>query len=588
MSKKKKVVKKKAVKLFSPDEIQTRISQALTRDLEDSLHVYESLHPQWRYYTDIQKRDFSKKYVGEYQNDEALEQATFDLFHKVNKHMRRFGQNLSLPDKHARLLDPSMTARDKILLRARALMHAVLYHYTEDEFFTECKNSGGTSIGVSYIDTSPEAKLTFPISITGDVETVLNRYFEFDPLLNSAIGHLNQRNPLQGMYKYELGSRGTTVDKSAKIKRLIAVEPTGNMFLQQGLMAMMIKRMAEVGLDVSFLPERHKQLAKQGSVDGLTATIDFSSASDCVSTELLEWILPSQWFRMLDKVRCKTMTLNGQATQLAMFSTMGNAGTFPLETLVFWTLGVATISYRQHDTRSLLVEYELKSKVSVFGDDCILPTEYASDFMDICESVGFIVNREKSFYDNEPLTFRESCGGDYHSGYDVRPFYIRAPTTTRFSSLEPWLYTIANSILKKHDSCFGSDELMCFNYSLREIFRVFIENGLMVKLIPDDFPDDAGLKATQLFEDINSMFQVNWEPIDRGDNGTVSFLYCHFQYTERRKKLSTLRYALKIKGFVASDLPEKVLDFRPIRRKGGYVVSRAFTVHWTVPLPGWQ
>jgi len=92
-------------------------------------------------------------------------------------------------------------------------------------------------------------------------------------------------------------------------------------------------------------------------------------------------------------------------------------------------------------------------KCSVFGDDCIVPTSIAANYITALEGVGFEVNDYKSFY-GETEKFRESCGGDYLAGHAVRPYTVRAPTSQKMSSLEPWLYIIFNSVITKYISHF--------------------------------------------------------------------------------------------------------------------------------------
>jgi hypothetical protein len=307
--------------------------------------------------------------------------------------------------------------------------------FTEEELFDNVRHSTGSSIGVSFKDTSIDAKFTFPITVTKSAEPLLRRILGTDKFLCEQLKHHNGTYPLTDMFMIKEGSRATTVDKTSTKRRMIAIEPTGNMYLQQGTMAMLYKRLRVVGLDVTRLPTEHTQRAYRSSITSKEATIDWSSASDCVTIELLRWLLPPKWFGLVDQIRCDSMEINGSFTRLNMISTMGNANTFPLETLVFWALGTATISSITSASYSALVNPDLFNTrfMSVFGDDCILPNSIAPTFICVLEQLGFVVNDEKSFYDNKG--FRESCGGDYLHGCDVRPFYIRAPHNNKLSSL---------------------------------------------------------------------------------------------------------------------------------------------------------
>jgi len=58
----------------------------------------------------------------------------------------------------------------------------------------------------------------------------------------------------------------------------------------------------------------------------------------------------------------------------------------------------------------------------VFGDDLIVPIDKNEEAVKALVEFGFIPNREKSFAEG---SFRESCGGDFFCGINVRPKYIR-------------------------------------------------------------------------------------------------------------------------------------------------------------------
>jgi hypothetical protein len=94
---------------------------------------------------------------------------------------------------------------------------------------------------------------------------------------------------------------------------------------------------------------------------------------------------------------------------------MGNATTFPVQSLVFWAICVASLQ-RQG--------FHQPGAVFVFGDDIIIPSECAERVIDDLETFGLLCNRSKSFYKG---AFRESCGVDAFNGIDVTP--VRWKTT---------------------------------------------------------------------------------------------------------------------------------------------------------------
>lgn len=202
------------------------------------------------------------------------------------------------------------------------------------------------------------------------------------------------------------------VPKNAKTDRAIMVEPWLNSIVQLAVGDYMARRLKAFGVDLSD-QDRNKSLAREGSLTGALATLDLSSASDSISTGLVEHLLPPDWFDLLSRLRTgEVVESSGLVTRLQKFSSMGNGFTFPLESLVFWALTRACCDRRE--------------TVSVYGDDIICPTSRVESVIRVLNATGFLVNEEKSFWEGP---FRESCGGDYLSGIDVRPCFIKGPLT---------------------------------------------------------------------------------------------------------------------------------------------------------------
>ena len=580
----KKRSSKKKRTLFSPDEIVTKIHQAIKRDLGGSLTLsslqeYEDAQSVKRYFADRQCTELLKKYCAEGGvGQDALELKTFEKFLEVNEHMRAY-REITLPTSNR--ISRHTPEDQKVLLRARALMGMVLSPFTMVEWAQECKHSTGSSIGVPFTDTSMERKFIYPISTTANAKPIFDVFLRLDQDLGAAVEELNH-GTVQVAQKYDVvvGSRATTVEKNDSIRRMIAVEPTANMYLQQGLMNMMYRRMAKVGLDVQSLPNKHKVLALLSSLTHENATIDWSSASDCVSIGLLHWLLPERWWAAVDVVRCDTMTVKGQDVQLNMFSTMGNAVTFPLETLVFWTIGHAVLLSEDTTTNTLFPEWEDLGMVSVFGDDCIVPTSLAVKYMEAMSRFGFIVNNEKSFFEHEG--FRESCGGDYLHGYDVRPLNIRAPVSTSMSALEPWLYIMMNGFYKKYISYFGPLTYVYDKELWRTFAQIFSDYGLQLRLVPGYYPDDSGFQMSEDILRFTDNYQFRLAKIGRSEHGTYHFSYCSFRYHKKYRymKHDGLRYNAWLRHPAASNNTD---DWALPKRVGGYVVAKSTSVHWTIP-----
>jgi hypothetical protein len=483
----------KRKKLFNPDSIADKLYAGIERDLGYPIG-HRTNHSAFSFIRQAQGQSFLKKYLRESVDTKTLETTAYIKFLYINEHM----------DSHLKPVKPTydrvthfgkVDVLSNVLHRAKKLMHLTLGEFDEDDWFCECRNSAGSTIGVSFRDTSLEKKFSFPISTTERALPMFQRYLTFDKQLNDAMLDFNKATPLIGHYNVVQGARATTVDKTDTVSRMICVEPTVNMYLQQGLMHILYKKMRSVGLDVRTLPELHKKLAYESSITSSFSTIDWSSASDTVSLELLRWLLPPKWFYIVDLIRSDKAVIDGTLIKLNMVSTMGNAGTFPLETLVFWTFAMAVIA-EDCSTNTVLPNWEDRFQCSVFGDDCIVPTRHAASFISCLTAVGFIINDDKSFYDTS--AFRESCGGDFLHGVDVRPFSLRAPTSTRKSSLEPWLYIILNSLKTKYISYFGGISYLYDKHVFKTLFGLFKEYGLNLKIVPSFFPDDSGSSLTAI------------------------------------------------------------------------------------------
>lgn len=573
----KKSKRSRATRSFQADHIKTKICQAICRDFERTIHGYGSPTTLNKFKA-LQLRDLSKKYCSQTYERDTLEQVAFQKFLKINENLKNLGETIVFPGSRVRVQrdQPEM---DQVHLRARALLHFVLGSLSEDEWFQHCKNSSGSSIGVPYVDTSIEQKFTFPMSCTSRVVPLTKRYMDFDFQLKSAVLKFNNRTILgDDCISVVEGSRATTVDKTDTVRRMICVEPTWNMFFQQGLMQVMYKRMKAIGLDVASLPMLHTRLAFESSITHRNGTIDWSSASDCVLHKLVEWILPPDWLWAVNITRCSSTVINGKTEPLYMFATMGNAVTFPLETLLFWCYGHAVRLTLNRDN-TLFPEWEDLSVISVFGDDCIVPSNVSKPFIRALSNIGFIINEEKSFISNEG--FRESCGGDYLHGVDVRPYFLRSPQNSRLSSLEPWLYSIMNGLLSKYRSYFGDLSYIYDQAFFKECLLIFQEYNFTMKIVPDDFPDDSGFKISDDLARFLACYNFRFSKIAVSEHGEYSFSYLRFSFRKERRVEEALRYCVWLKKPYLSEDP--ILKTRKIRRIGGYVVAKGRTVHWTFP-----
>lgn len=200
-------------------------------------------------------------------------------------------------------------------------------------------------------------------------------------------------------------NRVELVPKNWKTDRTIACEPTGNLALQLALDEYIKERLPHLGVDLSSQC-KNQWMAHAGSEDDSFVTIDLSQASDTVALNTVCQLLPHEWFKFADDIRCPLGSGFQQVFKYEKFSSMGNGCTFTIETLIFAAFCKAVNS----------------KAFAVYGDDIIVPKQDWPRLKALLDHFGFIVNEEKSYTEGP---FRESCGSDFMHGVDVTPTYLR-------------------------------------------------------------------------------------------------------------------------------------------------------------------
>lgn len=259
--------------------------------------------------------------------------------------------------------------------------------------------------------------------------------------------------------EYVHGARFCTVLKNAKTDRAIAIEPGWNVWTQLGVGAYIRKRLKyKCGIDLDYGQDHHIVLARAGSVTGYWATIDLSSASDTIATQLVRALLPHSWFTLLDQLRSKKIQMpNGEWISVEKFSAMGNGFTFELETLIF-----AAICHAAADLKA-------GHDLFVYGDDIIVPTACSTDVIMALREAGFTINEDKTFVDG---AFRESCGGDFFNGTEAK--------TAKISSIlkEPRDYISLYNGLVRFDERLARDCRRALHRVLPKVARLYGPHSL--------------------------------------------------------------------------------------------------------------
>lgn len=235
--------------------------------------------------------------------------------------------------------------------------------------------------------------------------------------------------------KFVPGNRFTTVPKDASKDRGIAIEPSLNVYFQLGIGRLIKERLRRsTGIDLQYAQPVHRARARAASISGEWATIDLSNASDTVCRNIVKVLLPPDWLAALEQLRSPRTLIEGKWVLLEKFSSMGNGFTFELETLIFLALAQAVSDF-------LGCSALPGRDILVYGDDIIVPTRFARELLVVLEFCGFTPNPKKTFISG---SFRESCGGDFYDGADVRPLYIKELPTQPYD----WM-VLANRIHKQ-------------------------------------------------------------------------------------------------------------------------------------------
>jgi hypothetical protein len=315
-----------------------------------------------------------------------------------------------------------------------------------------------------------------------------------------------QRASIHGEIRVVAGGPLSTVAKKRTIRRTVKKETTLEMFFQLGLGRLLTERLRMLGIRLSRQPHYNKMLAREGSVSGRYATIDLKSASDRIAKRMVREFFPVLACKA-GSISAQTADIRGQQTPLNMISTMGNGFTFPLQTLIFVMVVHAAAAHVYGSRQKLR-----NGSWGVFGDDIVVPVELYTSVCRLCTLLGFEVNVDKSFANG---SFRESCGGDYLNGVNVRGLYIKSLKRPQDR------YNAANRLISW---CvrFGIRLPKCIGYLL---------DGMPNRYVPMWQAVDAGLRTPFAVTDLTGRYSY-WfvSPVQRslemeGDTGNyVAFL----------------------------------------------------------------
>lgn len=308
------------------------------------------------------------------------------------------------------------------------------------------------------------------------------------------------------------GNRITTVPKNYKTDRVIAIEPMFNSLFQKGIGSAIAHRLRRHGVDLRDQTV-NQRAALEGSKGGTYATIDLKQASDSLALRVVELLLPPEWVDAMRRTRSEVGVLPcGEVVTYQKFSSMGNAFTFELESLIFYSIA-------WHCSKAMGVE----TKPIVYGDDIVVDEKAAPLTIEVLSHFGFETNQKKTHFGREDA-FRESCGKHYLRGIDISPFYIRNGLQSDLSRV-----LVCNNIRRfaARQQPWGLDKRMKHAY---EVALKFVPKRVLNLRIPDGYGDGAL---------IGDLFESAVSPIRRSTKWWDGWITEHYPEVEIRQDIVT-------------------------------------------------
>ena len=283
----------------------------------------------------------------------------------------------------------------------------------------------------------------------------LDLVFPYDRYAVSDLGHSAYLNDFSGvLLNHEEPSKLIAVPKTMAGPRLIGSEPNYHQWIQQLVRNQIEGRIKSTSLRhcISFGDqEPNRQLALQGSINGRTATVDLKSASDRLSCWTIERALRGNFtlLRRIHASRTRTMrnAIDKQFDRIILKKcfTQGSACTFPVQTVVYSMVAIASILITEGLAATSSNIERNAHKARVFGDDIIVPTNSLPKLIEILSYLQLKVNLNKTFSKER---FRESCGLDAYAGENVTPARVK-----RFSTSPS--HEVAVSMLQSSNNFFA-------------------------------------------------------------------------------------------------------------------------------------
>lgn len=401
-----------------------------------------------------------------------LEQMTVEKFTATQERIR---EPLALTNITRQVID-----------RARFHVTRILGAYNCEEVYDHAQFSRRSTVGCPMRQSYLYEKLSASRRLTGSVGQIswFERYLSSDYLLAEIIGE-KELTPIDCLAI-------TNVPKSYKALRTIMPNTLIGSFYTYGLGKCIELRLRKEGYDIRNLQRLHGIYAREASRTRRSVTADLSAASDSFTREMVQLLVPPDWFDALDLGRIDQVERpDGTRMPLESFMTMGIGFTFPLQTLLFLCL-----------LKSLADLTKTRGLISVYGDDLVYPQKLHRYVARIFPQLNLILNEDKTYVTSN---FRESCGSDFFHGCDVRPFQPEGGhQMLPRKQFATFVYKVLNGLVLR----WPEEVIPKTLHFLQQ--RLLTVDGMILQ-VPPSFPDYSGYKVASPRED----WILNYSPITK-------------------------------------------------------------------------
>jgi len=364
------------------------------------------------------------------------------------------------------------------------------------------------------------------------VKTVVQKYQTIG--YDTRIEYMLQKGNAEGMGDYspfplrpqDRASRMIFVPKTWKKLRGISAEPAGLQYFQQAVLSSIVKAIQSCSLrSVIDLSDQQtsRKMAKKGSRDGTLATIDLSSASDSVTTQIVKDVFgTSKLCRWLLATRSTHTVLDG-SVRISKFAPMGSACCFPVQCLLFAGIILASASKHYGYRAVNLADFR------VFGDDIICPSSMSAGIMSDLALMGFTVNPDKSYWEGD---YRESCGMDAWRGFDVTPLKIQ-DFSFDFNGSKPLTYEHHSRVVSYLNSLYSGGYHQVRSFVLSKFLACSVTARKQRFRVSDTLVFGDGSRGT-LYSPQPDNFHINKIPL----KGLQRYGFNHVLWKDRSRSLS--------------------------------------------------